>query len=121
MTITNRATGQWGEAVASEYLTDHGYNILDRNVHTPHGEIDLVARQGSVTVFVEVKTRTSTRFGYPESAITEKKRAHMLAASQAYLQMHPELEGECRLDVIAIEHDRRINATSVVHFENAVN
>jgi Holliday junction resolvase-like predicted endonuclease len=45
----------------------------------------------------------------------------MLAASQAYLQMHPELEGECRLDVIAIEHDRRINAPSVVHFENAVN
>jgi putative endonuclease len=119
MISSNRSIGQWGEAIASEYLSDHGYSILDRNARTPHGEIDLVARQGMVTVFIEVKTRTSNRFGPPESAITEKKRSHMLAASQAYLQMHPELHGDCRIDVIAIEHDRRKKVTSLVHFENA--
>jgi putative endonuclease len=120
MISSNRSVGQWGETVAYEYLTDLGYSIVDRNARTPHGEIDLVARQGSVTVFVEVKTRTSTRFGPPETAITEKKRAHMLAASQAYLQMHPELDGDCRLDVIAIEYDRHKKVTSLVHFENAI-
>jgi putative endonuclease len=120
MTSSNRSIGQWGEAIASKYLTDLGYDIVDRNARTPHGEIDLVARQGTVTVFVEVKTRTSNRFGPPEAAITEKKRAHMLAASQAYLQIHPALDGDCRLDVIAIEHDRRKKVTSLVHFENAV-
>ena len=120
MISSNRSVGLWGEAVASEYLTNKGYTILDRNARTPHGEIDLVARQGTVTVFVEVKTRTSNRFGPPEAAITPKKRAHMVAACQAYLQVHPELDGDCRLDVIAIEHDRSKKATSVVHFENAV-
>jgi putative endonuclease len=119
MTSSNRSIGLWGESVASEYLTDHGYSIVDRNARTTHGEIDLVARQGTVTVFVEVKTRTSHLFGPPETAITTKKRAHMLAASQAYLQMHPEFDGDCRLDVIAIEYDRSKKVTSLVHFENA--
>ena len=120
MISSNRSIGNWGEAIASEYLTNHGYCILDRNARTPHGEIDLVARQGTVTVFVEVKTRTSNRFGPPEAAITEKKRAHMLAAGQAYLQMHPELDGDWRLDVIAIQADRSNIVSSLVHFENAV-
>jgi putative endonuclease len=121
MTSSNRSVGIWGEALASEYLSDHGYRILDRNARTAHGEIDLVALHGTVTVFIEVKTRTSKRFGPPETAITGKKRAHMLAASQAYLQVHPELDGDYRLDVIAIEYDRSNKVTSLVHFENAVN
>jgi len=75
MISSNRSVGLWGEAVASEYLANNGYSILERNARTPHGEIDLVARQGIVTVFVEVKTRTSNRFGPPEAAITKKKRA----------------------------------------------
>jgi len=120
MITSNRSVGLKGERIAAEYLILHGYSILDRNARTPYGEIDLVTRQGIVTVFVEVKTRTSNRFGPPETAITSKKRAHMLAASQAYLQMHPELEGDWRLDVIAIELDRNNQETSVVHFENAV-
>ena len=120
MISSNRSVGLWGEAVASEYLANNGYSILERNARTPHGEIDLVARQGIVTVFVEVKTRTSNRFGTPEAAITKKKRAHMVAASQAYLQTHPELDGDWRLDVIAIERDRNNTVTSLIHFENAV-
>ena len=120
MSSSNRSVGLWGEAVASEYLAENGYSILDRNARTSHGEIDLVARQGTVTVFVEVKTRTSTRFGHPEAAITNKKRAHMVAACQAYLQVHPELDGDCRLDVIAIEKDRSNKVASLVHFENAL-
>jgi putative endonuclease len=119
VTTSNRSVGQWGETVAAEYLMDHGYTILDRNARTSHGEIDLVARQGSVTVFVEVKTRTSNRFGPPETAITGKKRAHIIASCQAYLQLHPELDGDCRLDVVAIQHDRSNKVTSLVHFENA--
>jgi putative endonuclease len=116
---SNRSIGLWGEAIAENYLAQHGYNILDRNARTPHGEIDLVVRQGMVTVFVEVKTRTSKIFGPPEASITAKKRAHMLAAGQAYLQMHPELDGDWRLDVIAIQCDRKNNVTSMLHFENA--
>ncbi len=117
---SNRSIGLWGEAVAADYLLNHGYRVLARNARTPHGEIDLVAQQGMVTVFVEVKTRTSNRFGHPEAAITDKKRAHMIAASQAYIQMHPELYGDWRLDVIAIEREGKDKVASLVHFENAV-
>lgn len=120
MTISNRAVGIWGEAVAADYLAKHGYDILARNARTPYGEIDLVARQGNVTVFVEVKTRSSNRFGHPETSITDKKRAHMIAASEAYIQIHPELYGDWRLDVIAIERKDDNEVASLVHFENAV-
>ena len=120
MISSNRSIGLWGEAVASEYLADLGYIILEHNARTPYGELDLVARQGMITVFVEVKTRSNSRFGPPEAAVTKKKRAHLVAASQAYLQMHPELDGDWRLDVIAIERDRNNKVTSLVHFENAI-
>jgi putative endonuclease len=120
MMTSNRSIGLWGEVVAADYLVEHGYRILARNARTPYGEIDLVARQGNVTVFVEVKTRSSVRFGHPETSITDKKRAHMIAASEAYIQNNPELYGDWRLDVIAIERQGEDKVASLVHFENAV-
>ena len=104
-------------------LRSKGYAILARNVRTAYGELDLVTRQetqhGAVTVFVEVKTRRSGAFGLPEAAITPQKQAHLLAAAQAHLQANPDLDGDWRVDVIAI---RRIpgQEVEVVHFENAV-
>lgn len=120
MRHTNRSVGHLGENKAADYLINHGYLILARNVRTPYGEIDLIAKRDMVTVFVEVKTRTTNRFGPPEASITPKKREHMIASSQAYLQAHPELDGDWRLDVIAIKVDRDDKVTSLVHFENAI-
>lgn len=123
MRTTPQNLGRWGESLAAETLCGKGYTILARNARTAYGELDLVARQetprGAVTVFVEVKTRRSTAFGLPEAAITPKKQAHLLAAAQAYLQTNPELDGDWRIDVIAI---RRIpdHEVEIVHFENAV-
>jgi putative endonuclease len=124
----------WGEAYAAAYLQERGYRIAERNARTPYGEIDLVALdlgdsgetsphrsdRPPITVFVEVKTRRTTGYGYPEQAITRRKRQHMLAAAQAYLQSHPELGGDWRLDVIAVfRPDPKLPAT-VNHFENAI-
>lgn len=114
-----RQLAQWGEQTAAEYLSSRGYAILGRNVRTPHGELDLVARQGGCTVFVEVKTRASDRYGMPEEAVTPRKRQHLLDSAQAYLQLHPELGQSWRVDVIAI---RRMSAQAepeLLHFENA--
>ena len=119
MTTTRQKLGSWGETLAAEYLARKGYTVLESNVRTPHGEIDLVTQQGVATVFVEVKTRSSTAYGPPESAITSTKQAHLLAAAQAYLQTHPELEGDWRIDVIAIRR-RKGMKPEIVHFENAV-
>jgi len=127
--------GAWGEDLAEAYLEQQGYAILERNAHTPYGEIDLVARQldpkaslgphgsadpGEVIVFVEVKTRRSSAYGLPEDAITSRKREHMLRSAQAYMQAHPELVANWRIDVIAIRRLPSHSHPLITHFENAV-
>ena len=121
MTVSHKqALGRWGEAQAAEYLSQRGYLILERNVRTAYGELDLVARQGRALVFVEVKTRSSTAFGLPETSVTPRKQAHLLAAAQAYLQAHPDLDGDWRVDVIAIQRRSGSQAPEIAHFENAL-
>ena len=116
--------GPWGEAEGANYLASQGYQVLDRNARTPYGEIDLVACQetdeGRVVVFVEVKTRASGRFGYPETAVTLRKQAHLQAAAQAYLLGHPELSGPWRIDVLAIVREQPGQKPEITHFQNAV-
>jgi putative endonuclease len=132
MSTSKQALGRWGEARAAEYLIARGYAILERNARTPYGEIDLVARlDGSrssdprkpapTTVFVEVKTRSSKTFGFPEESVTPRKQAHLLAAAQSYIQEHPQLEGDWRIDVIAIQRYPSKTQPTITHFENAVN
>jgi putative endonuclease len=111
--------GRWGEDLAANFLGRQGYQILGRNLRTEYGEIDLLARRGGLTVFVEVKTRTSLTYGMPEEAITAKKKAHMQAAAEAYIQSHPELGGDWRVDVISI-YRQPSTAPEIVHFENAL-
>ncbi len=112
----NQSVGRWGEQAAVRFLGEHGYEIRERNVRTPYGEIDLVACKEGVTVFVEVKARTSRSFGPPEIAVTPRKQAHMLACAQHYAQQH-EID-HWQIDVIAVE---RVNGrTEILHFENAL-
>jgi putative endonuclease len=111
-------------------LLNLGYGILERNVRTPYGEIDLVARLDEesnfpaetvqVTVFVEVKTRSTPTFGLPEESVTARKRQHMIAAAQSYLQDHPDLGEIWRIDVIAIQQLQPDKPPTIHHFENAV-
>jgi putative endonuclease len=119
-----KSFGSWGERLAAAYLEHRGYVILERNVRTRYGEIDLVARQttpaGQVTVFVEVKARHTAAFGPPEAAITARKRQHLLESAQAYLQEHPELDGNLRIDVVAIRRLRDGEQPQIRHFEDAV-
>ncbi|HLE15725.1 MAG TPA: YraN family protein [Anaerolineales bacterium] len=130
MSQTRQILGRWGEELAGGFLIERGYTILATNVRTPYGEIDLIVRQPGeagdhldspeVTVFVEVKTRSSTAYGYPEEAVTARKQAHLLGAAQHYLQEHPEVGGDWRIDVIAIERSRVGKPPVIYHFENAV-
>lgn len=120
MTASRQAVGRWGEERAARYLSEQGYTLLARNLRTPYGEIDLIACRDGVTVFVEVKTRTSTTFGMPEDAVTPRKQAHLRAAVAFYLQDHPDFEGDWRIDVIAIQRLRRGQPESILHFENAL-
>ena len=111
--------GQWGESVAADYLSARGYAILARNVRTPHGEIDLLARRDQVLVFVEVKTRTSRGQGYPEEAVGSRKQAHLLAAAEHFLQAHPDLPDSWQFDVISVEGTPGSEPV-ITHFENVI-
>ena len=121
MTSKKQTLGRWGEDLAAEYLSAKDYAIIGRNVRTEYGELDLVAKKDGVTIFVEVKTRSSTKFGFPEEAITEIKRVHLLESAQAFLQDHPEYDGDWRIDVLSIRRESTMADPEITHFENAVN
>ncbi len=94
--------GRWGEKLAAEHVIHAGFDLVEQNARTPEGEIDLVVRSGSEVRFIEVKTRTSRKFGYPEEAVEGSKFMHMQAAAEYYLTEHPELDEDWHLDIIAI-------------------
>ena len=120
MSTHRQNLGRWGEARAAEYLQSIGYEIVGRNVRTRFGELDVVARQAGVTVFVEVKTRSSTSLGPPEISVTPAKLAHIYSSAQSYLMAHPEYAGDWRVDVIAIQRRAGDQPAEIVHFENAL-
>ena len=111
----NQEIGKWGEQAAADYLCQRGYQILDKNARTPFGEIDLVARLETLTVFVEVKARTTHSFGLPEEAVTPRKMTHMLACAEHYAAEH-EID-TWQLDVLAVEGKPGL-PPRIDHFEN---
>ena len=114
----NQRIGKWGEDIATEYLTQKGYELVARNIRTPYGEIDIIAKQGDITILVEVKTRTSNKMGLPEESITPRKREHMLAAADHYAAEN-EID-HWQIDVIAIEGKPGSEEPKITYFENAI-
>lgn len=82
----NRIIGRAGEELATIYLREKGFTILERNVRTKFGEIDIVATNNGILYCVEVKTRTNTAYGFPHEAITPKKLQRMLLTAQMFAQ-----------------------------------
>ena len=113
----NQQVGKWGEDAATAYLIQRGLEILARNARTPYGEIDIVAKQGDVTVFVEVKTLRLSRNFFPEHNVTARKREHMLAAAEYYAAEY-EID-HWQIDVISIE-GKPASMPKITHFENAI-
>jgi putative endonuclease len=113
----NQRIGRWGEEVAAEYLTQRGCEVIARNARTPYGEIDILAKQGEIVIFVEVKTRTSNKMGLPEESITPRKRQHMLDAAEHYAAEH-EID-HWQIDVISVE-GKPGNEPKITYFENAI-
>ena len=79
-------TGVWGEDLAAAFLREKGYIILERDWHSKHRDIDIIAQDGETTVFVEVKARRSREYGEPTDAIDIHKRSHLRNAIQHYLK-----------------------------------
>ncbi|MEJ8803740.1 YraN family protein [Pontibacter sp. H249] len=94
-------TGQNGEHAAAAHLLELGYTILHRNYRYKRAEVDIIATRDDVLVFVEVKTRTTDVFGFPEEAVGPKKEAQLLAAAEEYIYQTG-WNKEIRFDIIAI-------------------
>lgn len=102
MTREKKNRGDRGEERAAEFLQARGYRILERNYRCPLGEMDLIARDGATVVFVEVKMRTSERFGPPQAAIVPSKQKRMTAIALYYLKGKGWLTAPARFDVAAV-------------------
>lgn len=97
-----RFLGDRGEDLAAAALKKQGYKILERNYRTPLGEIDLIARHGGMLVFIEVKTRRSSKFGSPQEAVHPAKQKRLRHLAEYYLHQQGLEEVTVRFDVIGI-------------------
>lgn len=112
----NKELGDKGEAIASDYLQKEGYQIEARNYRYSRNEVDIIARKNDLMIFVEVKTRTSTYFGYPEESVTRRKAELIMQAAENYI-FENNWKGRIRFDIIAIEFKE--NQHQVHYFPDA--
>lgn len=111
--MNTRAVGARAEDAACTYLASNGYEILGRNLRLGRGELDIVARRGGVTAFIEVKCRRSARFGTPAEAVTPAKRRRILDAALCYAAQEGLMEAPLRFDVV------EVTAGGVRHIQGA--
>lgn len=103
--------GQSGEKKAAKYLQKKGYSILERNFRSRFGEIDIIAEKDGVTVFVEVKTRSTEAYGKGFESVRPDKQGKLIKTAQHYMSVN----GECpaRFDVVSIDENE------ITHIEDA--
>ena len=101
MRISN-PTAKKGEDLAAKYLQNHGYKIIERNFRKGYGEIDIITIKDNVLIFVEVKTRTSAKFGTPLEAITYYKIKSLINTARFYKLTHQKLPEAMRIDAISV-------------------
>lgn len=120
-TSRSQQRGRDAERYAANYLCQRGYQIVETNVRFRVGEIDIVAEEDGVLVFVEVRARRSGAFGAAGESIGPGKRRRTYQAAEAYLQAHPDAaQRPSRIDVVAIELGRRGEPIGVELIRSAV-
>ncbi|QCH24734.1 YraN family protein [Mycobacteroides salmoniphilum] len=116
MTTTTRAQiGSRGEDLAADYLRGDGFTILDRNWRCRYGELDIVAADGEVLVFVEVKTRTGRAFGTPAEAVTHTKLRRLRRLAGIWLAAQDGSWPAVRIDVIEIRLSGSVPEITHIH------
>ena len=110
--FNKRKLGSAEESFACDFLESKGYTIIERNFRCRQGEIDIIAKIKDTIVFVEVKTRSSIKFGYPKEAVDYRKQTKIHNVALTYLKLKGKLDSKIRFDVIEILDG------SVNHIEN---
>lgn len=94
--------GKSGEDIATEYLINNGYNVIERNFECRQGEIDIIALDKSEVVFIEVKTRRNIRYGFAAEAVNDVKKKHLWKAVEYYVYSRNLQNDFIRIDVIEV-------------------
>ena len=94
-------TGLLGEKMAVEYLLKKGFSILHQNWRHSHWEVDIIASLATTLHFIEIKTRRTQKFGYPEEDVTKKKMTNLINASEEYLHQNPNWK-QIQFDILSI-------------------
>ncbi len=108
--------GKLGEKLACQHLNRHGYKIIGNNFRIKSGEIDIICQKNEKLVFVEVKTRTSLIFGFPEEAFDGRKQARFNKAVNRYL-VDKEYNKDWQIDLIAIQIKKSQKKAYLRHFQ----
>jgi len=112
----SKQLGKWGEAKAAAFLIEKNFKLIEKNWRSRPNEIDLIMSDGDEIVFVEVKTRSNTDFGYPEESITDKKVASLMEACQQYID-EKNIKGQWRLDIVSIIGNENIGIQDIKHIQ----
>ena len=115
MGLGSSRRGVEGEQLACDFLEKRGYEIVARNFNCRSGEVDVIARDGATTVFVEVKERRGTSHGAGYDAVTYEKRTRIVRAARLFASQHGLEEQPLRFDVISIQHRAEGGAPDVRH------
>lgn len=107
--MSDQKTGIQGEDVAASFLEAQGYTVLARNYRQRFGEIDIVAEDRDVLVFVEVKTRNNNRYGSPFEAVDIRKQKKLSIMAQDYISRNDFEDRSARFDVVAVRLNKDSN------------
>ena len=111
-------TGKIGEDIATRYLQQLGYKIIERNFECTQGEIDIIAQDKEETVFIEVKTRASALYGLPKEAVDQTKKKHIYRSAEFYTYIKHLENKPLRIDVIEVY--KKQEKFKVHHIKNAI-
>lgn len=110
--------GQEGEEIATKYLIENNYAIIERNFNCRQGEIDIIAKDKKEFVFIEVKTRTNRKYGNPAEAVATSKVKHLLKSIEYYLFLNKLENSFIRIDVIEVY--KKEDKFYINHIKNAI-
>ena len=116
----NKFVGRIGEKFAIEFLKKRGYKIMATNSRTPFGEIDAVAKQDGLIVFLEIKTRTTSSLGPPYLSVTGAKQNHLIKNALFFLKKRRLVNSNWRIDVVSVKLSLEYELEDIEIIENAV-
>ena len=118
MGLESYMNGKTGEDIASEYLKQQGFSIIERNFHSQQGEIDIIAQDKDCLVFAEVKNYSFKSYGSPVGAVRKSKKQSIIHAAQTYLYKKNIRNIYARFDVVTI-YRKKDGSNVIEHYKNA--